>query len=318
MSKHYNFGIEIEAVAKPYGGGQSFTNIDWYRQLAQKLRNRGISAVHDDNSRYSKHPEYYGGKWFVTRDGSLKRPKPFVCMEVVSPKLNTTQDVTEIFSDFWEAMRVHFNPQKDISCGGHVHVTPLNLTSKFSLKALKRIAFATVFYEDFIDAILPQARIENKFCIKNSRSLGSGISEAMSWGKSPVVLQQVATKIKGLKNEVELYMYMQGDRYVLWNFQNTIPNPKTGRSTGTIEFRGGNQFLSTSGTLAWLAFVLGFVTLALKQDLLHNFTSSSFVSSHNDRFLEQVVEWWSNIRKAAKKSKLGRHLPSDYIEMKTR
>jgi hypothetical protein len=284
MSKHYNFGIEIEAVAKPYGGGQSFTNIDWYRQLAQKLRNRGISAVHDDNSRYSKHPEYYGGKWFVTRDGSLKRPKPFgeflqsnlqasnafadfcgVCMEVVSPKLNTTQDVTEIFSDFWEAMRVHFNPQKDISCGGHVHVTPLNLTSKFSLKALKRIAFATVFYEDFIDAILPQARIENKFCIKNSRSPGSGISEAMSWGKSPVVLQQVATNIKSLKNEVELYMYMQGDRYVLWNFQNTIPNPKTGRSTGTIEFRGGNQFLSTSGTLAWLAFVLGFVTLALKQ-----------------------------------------------------
>lgn len=77
MPKHYNFGIEIEAVAKPYGGGQSFTNVDWYRQLAQKLRNRGISAAHDDNSKYSKHPEYYGGKWFVTRDGSLKRPRPF-------------------------------------------------------------------------------------------------------------------------------------------------------------------------------------------------------------------------------------------------
>lgn len=77
MVRHYNFGVEIEAVAKPYGGGESFTNVDWYRQLAQKLRNRGIEAVHDDNSRYSKHPEYYGGKWFVTRDGSLKRPPPF-------------------------------------------------------------------------------------------------------------------------------------------------------------------------------------------------------------------------------------------------
>lgn len=77
MVKHYNFGVEIEAVAKPYGGGaESFSNIDWYRQLAQKLRNRGIEAVHDDCSRYSKHPEYYGGKWFVTRDGSLKRPRP--------------------------------------------------------------------------------------------------------------------------------------------------------------------------------------------------------------------------------------------------
>lgn len=77
MVRHYNFGIEIEAVVKPYGGGTTFANVDWYRQLAQKLRNRGIDAVHDDNSKYSKHPEYYGGKWFVTRDGSLKRPRPF-------------------------------------------------------------------------------------------------------------------------------------------------------------------------------------------------------------------------------------------------
>ena len=76
MVRHYNFGIEIEAVAKPYGSGECFTNVDWYRQLAQKLRNRGIEAVHDDCSRYSKHPEYYGGKWFVTRDGSLKRDAP--------------------------------------------------------------------------------------------------------------------------------------------------------------------------------------------------------------------------------------------------
>lgn len=74
--KHYNFGVEIEAVVKPYGPVESFTNVDWYRQLAQKLRNRDIAAVHDDCSKYSKHPEYYGGKWFVTRDGSLKRERP--------------------------------------------------------------------------------------------------------------------------------------------------------------------------------------------------------------------------------------------------
>lgn len=75
--RHYNFGVEIEAVTKPYGNCESFSNVDWYRQLAQKLRNRGIQAVHDDCSKYSKHPEYYGGKWFVTRDGSLKRPRPY-------------------------------------------------------------------------------------------------------------------------------------------------------------------------------------------------------------------------------------------------
>jgi len=75
--KHYNFGVEIESVVRPYGGLKTYKPVDWYRQLAEKLRNRDIPAVHDDNSRYSKHPEYYGGKWFVTRDGSLKREAPY-------------------------------------------------------------------------------------------------------------------------------------------------------------------------------------------------------------------------------------------------
>ena len=87
MVRHYNFGVEIEAVAKPYGSAECFSNVDWYRQLAQKLRNRGISAVHDDNSRYSKHPEYYGGKWFVTRDGSLKRERPLGELHLPTPLL---------------------------------------------------------------------------------------------------------------------------------------------------------------------------------------------------------------------------------------
>ena len=64
---------------------------------------------------------------------------------------------------------------------------------------------------------------------------------------------------------MDLYFYMQGNRYVLWNFQNIFPHPKTGRCTGTVEFRGGNQFLNTRGTLAWVAFVLGFITLALQE-----------------------------------------------------
>lgn len=75
-SRDYNFGVEIESVVKPYGGLKAYKQVDWYRQLAEKLRNRDIPAVHDDNSRYSKHPEYYNQKWFVTRDGSLRRESP--------------------------------------------------------------------------------------------------------------------------------------------------------------------------------------------------------------------------------------------------
>ncbi|CAM1502086.1 Fc.00g040700.m01.CDS01 [Cosmosporella sp. VM-42] len=316
MVRHYNFGVEIEAVVKPYGGGESFTNVDWYRQLAQKLQNRGIDAVHDDCSRYSKHPEYYGGKWFVTRDGSLKRPRPFVCMEVVSPRLDTTQHLSRTLSDFWEAMRVHFNPQRDTSCGGHVHVTPVSKNNKFSLKSLKKIAFATTVYEDFIQAVLPPVRRTNQYCKRNSQSAESGLRETLVWGKSTVSLVQVAQEIKARPTETELYFYMQGDRYVLWNFQNIFPNPKTGRCTGTVEFRGGNQFLGTKGTLAWVAFVLGFITLALQEDLLNTF--KGYVSPADSNFETCLQEWWKRIRKAAKKSNLSRYLPEDYKKMQTR
>ncbi|KAH7271602.1 hypothetical protein FSOLCH5_004475 [Fusarium solani] len=317
MVRNYNFGIEIEAVAKPYGGGESFTNVDWYRQLAQKLRNRGIEAVHDDNSRYSKHPEYYGGKWFVTRDGSLKRERPMVCMEVVSPRLDTTQEVSSILGEFWEAMRVHFNPQRDVSCGGHVHVTPVSLHNKFSLRSLRRIAFATVVYQDFVAAVLPQARRQNQYCRPNSQSEGSGLHDTlMLCGRSNASMHKVATEIKAKGSETELYFYMQGNRYVLWNFQNIFPNPKTGKCTGTVEFRGGNQFLSTKGTLAWVAFVLGFITLAIQEDLLNNFTS--FTSQKDPKFEARLQDWWVRIRKAAKKSKLARYLPEDYTKMHTR
>ncbi|KJZ74833.1 hypothetical protein HIM_05742 [Hirsutella minnesotensis 3608] len=316
MVRHYNFGVEIEAVARPYGGGESFTNVDWYRQLAQKLQNRGIPAAFDDCSRYSKHPEYYGGKWFVTRDGSLKRPRPYVCMEVVSPRLDTKQAVSRVMADFWEAMRVHFDPQRDLSCGGHVHVTPVSRRNRFSLRSLKAIAFAAVAYEDFVAAVLPPARRENQYCKANSLSPDSGLREALLWGKGTAALRRVAAEIRALPDEVELYFYMQGNRYVLWNFQNIFPNPKTGRCSGTVEFRGGNQFLSTKGTLAWVAFVLGFITLALKEDLINNF--KSYVSPSEPNFPHRLDEWWTRLRRAAKKSKMSRHLPDDYTKMRTR
>lgn len=316
MAKQYNFGIEIEAIVKPYGNAESFTNVDWYRQLAQKLRNRGIKAAHDDNSRYSKHPEYYGGKWFVTRDGSLKRPRPLVCMEVVSPRLDTTQNISAILGDFWEAMRVHFNPQRDVSCGGHVHVTPVSLGNKFSLASLKKIAFSIVIHEDFVAAVLPPARRENHYCRANSLSTDSGLNATLTWGKTNASLKKVAAEINACKNKAALCAYMQGNRYVLWNFQNIFINPKTGKCTGTVEFRGGNQFLGTKGTLAWVAFVLGFITLSIKEDLLSNIPSYTPPDSPN--FETKLLSWWKRIRKAAGKSQLKRYLPEEYEKMHTR
>ncbi|RCI08588.1 hypothetical protein L249_4695 [Ophiocordyceps polyrhachis-furcata BCC 54312] len=320
MVRHYNFGIEIEAVGRPYGGGQTFSNVDWYRQLAQKLENRGVSAAYDNCSQYSKHPEYYGGKWFVTRDGSLKRPRPLVCMEVVSPRLDTKQKTSRILSDFWEAMRVHFSPQRDLSCGGHVHVTPVSARNRFSLASLKSIAFATVAYDQFVAHVLAPARRDNRYCVPNGQSPGSGLCAALG-GDGPrtmAVLTRVAAGIRACVDETALYMYMQGNRYVLWNFQNIFPHPRTGRCSGTVEFRGGNQFLNTRGTLAWVAFVLGFITLAIKENLLHNLTTVIVVSPHEPNFPHRLAEWWTRIRRAAKKSKMQRHLPDEYWQMRTR
>lgn len=191
-------------------------------------------------------------------------------MEVVSPRLDTTLHLTRILSDFWEAMRVHFNPQKDPSCGGHVHVTPVSRKNKFKLSTLKRIAFATIAYEDYVCSILPATRRQNQYCKLNSLSADSGVCETLLWGKSTASLKQVAAEIKALRDKTQIYMYMQGNRYVLWNFQNIFPHPKTGRCTGTVEFRGGNQFLGTKGTLAWVAFVLGFIILASKEVCSHD------------------------------------------------
>lgn len=76
-TKHYSFGVEIESVVRPYGGHRDFKEVDWYRLLAEKLQNRGIPATWDDCSSYRRHDEYYGNKWFVTRDGSLGRKAPY-------------------------------------------------------------------------------------------------------------------------------------------------------------------------------------------------------------------------------------------------
>lgn len=241
-------------------------------------------------------------------------------MEVVSPRLDTTLHVSRILSDFWEAMRVHFSPQRDPSCGGHVHVTPVSRRNrnKFSLGALKKIAFAAVAHEDFVSSILPAARRSNQYCRPNSQSAASRLRDTLllRGSKSTAGLKQVAAEIRRLPSEADMCAYMQGDRYVLWNFQNIFPHPRMGRCTGTVEFRGGNQFLNTRGTLAWVAFVLAFITLALDENLLKRF--SEYTHPADPKYTERLEKWWTKIGRAAKKSKMARHLPDDYRKMMSR
>jgi hypothetical protein len=200
-----------------------------------------------------------------------------VCMEVVSPVLSTHVPVSDTLQEFWEAMRIQFDPQRDKSCGGHVHVTP-SPAGKFSLPQLRKLAYAVVYHEDHIQAILPVERRTNGYCTPNSQSvdrhgracglrrlLGGGGGSSSSSSKNRSSMANVAQAILATTSERELCLFMQADRYVLWNFRNVYSTDPRRSCTGTAEFRGAAQFLSTAGTVSWVAFVLGFITLALEE-----------------------------------------------------
>jgi hypothetical protein len=211
---------------------------------------------------------------FLADEGPLIRlhwPKT-VCMEIVSPRLTTKMEVTQTLSDFWEGMRVHFDPTRDRQCGGHVHVTPLRAGNKFTLDELRRVAFATVYYEKEVLAVMPSHRRSNLYCRPNSAANDSGLalirrSSGANWTTQS--LGRVRDAIRNSSGAEKLAGFMQASsRYVCWNFHNTFPTvDRSGRTrhSGTVEFRGGSQFLNTKGTLAWVAFVLGFITLALEE-----------------------------------------------------
>lgn len=56
--------------------------------------------------------------------------------------------------------------------------------------------------------------------------------------------------------------------------------------------------------------------LTVFQDLIHK--PPSYVKPGDPNFEPRLQSWWAQLRKAAKKSKLGRYLPEDYTKMHTR
>lgn len=189
-----------------------------------------------------------------------------VSMEIVSPVLNTSRAISKTLSEFWEAMSISFEVQKEKSCGGHVHVTPPSSTSRFSLLELKKVAFASVVYEPCVHAILPACRRNNRYCALNSLPNGThGLGRACAAGLSASVLRSVRSSLQGVSSAAGLLAYMQASRYVIWNFANICPREAGGSCSGTLEFRGGSQFLNMKTTLKWIAFVVAFIHMALDE-----------------------------------------------------
>ena len=173
--------------------------------------------------------------------------------------------------------------KKNISCGAHVHVSPYRY--KYGLDQLKRIAYAVVVWEGFVQEILPEERRRNEYCESASElsdDLGSDI-ESRNEGSDEDNFDVVRRRIQNIRSRKQLVKYMQDDeRYALWNFQNTLEG-----KSGTIEFRGGRHLRGKFRTKRWIAFVVSFISLALQDDWVRKtrvrrsdeaFTNNSFRS----------------------------------------
>jgi hypothetical protein len=162
---------------------------------------------------------------------------------------------------FWEAMRKVFEVHKDISCGSHIHIAPIE--TRWTLEELKKIAFAVCLYEEYVCAILPSERRDNLHCARNS-GVGTTMGNSLRQ-RSSASLRTISNIIKSMMNANELCSYMQGsidNRKVLWNFQNTVS--RSGYVTsGTIEFRGGRHLRGRVRTLRWITFAVAFISMAL-------------------------------------------------------
>ncbi|KAL2826205.1 putative amidoligase enzyme-domain-containing protein [Aspergillus cavernicola] len=302
------FGVEIEAVVQPYKIRPNWSPYQYYERLAQALRNRHLSAVADTaGSQYRRHPEHYN-RWFITRDGSLPASTTGgnLSLEAVSPKLRSDGDWIKEIDLFWEAMRKVFKVQADGHCGSHIHVAPIG--ARFKLEELKKVAFAVCYYEQCINGLLPTERRNNNYCKPNSQSVSH--LRSLLAQPSSTSLRTVATELKAKSTTTEICNYMQADRYVCWNFANTV-NQTPGTTSGTIEFRGGRHLRGRFRTKRWITFTVTFVLMALDEGLVNSSSSYTVLRSSRD----DVTAFWEKIKRYANQLGLESMIPSSYTSM---
>lgn len=152
--------------------------------------------------------------------------------------------------------------KKNTSCGAHVHVSPYQC--RYDLGQLKRIAYAVVVWEDFVQEILPEERRDNRWS-QSAADLSDDLStdiESGDEGSEDDIFHVVRQRIRGMRSRKQLVNYMQEkSRYALWNFENVLEG-----KSGTVEFRGGRHLRGRVRTKRWIAFAVNFISLALQDD----------------------------------------------------
>lgn len=186
-----------------------------------------------------------------------------VAYEAVSPILDSRKAWAAAIDTFWRAHNTLLStPHKSVKSGLHIHISPgdsLGNRSRFHLDDYKAIAFGTVFFDAYIQDLLPVSRRENKYCMPNTKQ------SKYLLGKS---IDHVKRQLESVKNPRDLIKVMQGNdlkkrRYVLWNFENIAckEGHQPGSESGTVEFRGGPCVRKRSRTKKWIAFTIAFINL---------------------------------------------------------
>jgi len=305
--RRLSFGVEIEVVGEPWKVREGWRPQQYYDRLQKALENRGLAASVD-------RPDHYD-KWFITTDASLHAVEPQVSLEAVSPKMTLNGDYTDQIKLFWESLRIVFKVQMNPSAGTHIHIGSLG--ANFSLDDAKRIAFAACIYEPYVFSLLPTARRDNPYCVRNSKRPGR-MGELFEQ-RTPAALRLISNDIKACADFSQLVVYMQGSgqdvksRRTLWNFQNLARGPTAGYPpTYTVEFRGGRHMRGHLRTLAWLSFAVTFIAMALQENLVNS--PGPYCVSHNGKAAE-VARFWTKLRSSAKLLKMDEHLPSSFKMM---
>ncbi|KAK5171432.1 uncharacterized protein LTR77_004576 [Saxophila tyrrhenica] len=294
MEDHYSFGIEIEMIAKPKQAGSLSRPQTYYVQFASALRLRGINARADDlSSSYRKRTEEYTRGWWITKDGSISHTGSAIALGAVSPILFTSKDWEAEIDGLWKAqLEVFRMPEKATECGSHVHISP-GTARIWTDEQPRNIAVGVARYEEYLAEMLPVARRDNSYCLKNTAS-STRLRDLCSHDYSGSALLAAAKDC----SRSELIQLMQTDRKVVWNFK-----PAATGGIGTIEFRGGRHLRGPVRTKRWIAFAVSFTHFLLEAKACTRGRFPPIYSTH---------DLYNRIRSSATDLALRKYLPLDY------
>jgi hypothetical protein len=213
--------------------------------------------------------------WRVVGDGSVVGRRDFTGMEVVSPVLKGEDGLQKVrkVCDLLKTIGCKVNS----TCGFHVHIGARTLSGE----QLRKIAIAFLNNERNFDALVPAARLSNRYCRSNT-----AVADRSRLATANAV-STIATAMNGGSSPQRYNHY----RYHKLNFQSFLQH-------GTIEFRQHGGTVQAEKACNWIRLIVGFCANAINQPQQADraaVTFDSFLASSTD---EEGVQYLTSRRNA--------------------